>query len=170
MKRFTLLLLFIIGMVITCGFVIVSSNVDTKKQYVTDSVLNEANVFNSLIAMGIKYPEVVMSQIMLESSNLTSRLCIKNNNLLGMTVASKRETTAINKAGYAKYRTWIESILDYKLYQDYILSKHNLNTRKKYIAFLHKNYAKDKNYSNTLTAMSKEYELRNPYNFGYFGY
>lgn len=168
MKRFTLLLLFIVGVVISSGFAIISENSDIKKESRIDSVLNETNVYSSLIKLGIKYPEVVMSQIMLESSNLTSRLCIKNNNLLGMTVASKRATTAINKSGYAKYRTWIESVIDYKLYQEYILSKHNLNTKKKYIAFLHKNYAKDKNYRNTLINMSKEYELRNTLNFGSF--
>ena len=147
----------------------VIGNVDSEKEsIVMDSTLalNEVNVYNALIYYHIKYPDVVMSQIMLESSNLTSRLCIKNNNLLGMTVPTKRQTTAINKKGYAKYKFWLESIVDYKFYQDAILSKHNLDTKKKYIAFLHKNYAKNNKYKNTLTYMSKEYELRNTYYVG----
>lgn len=165
MKKITLLLIFIIGVIITTGIVMVSNNNINKKVSVINLVLNKNNVYNALIMSGIKYPDVVMSQIMLESSNLTSNLCLKNNNLLGMTVASKRHTTAINKTGYAKYRSWIESIVDYKLYQDYIMSRHKLNTKNKYIAFLHKNYAKDKRYGIILLKMSKKYELRNTYYF-----
>jgi uncharacterized FlgJ-related protein len=166
MKKFTLLLLLTAGSFVTTGFVMVS-NVDTKKQEIAiDSALNEDNVYKTLIKCGIKYPEIVMSQIMLESSNLTSRLCLKNNNLLGMTVPSKRSTLALNKSGYAKYKSWFESVLDYKLYQDYILSKNNLDTKKKYIAFLNRNYAKDKRYKNTITSMSKEYEIKNTYYLG----
>ena len=118
-----------------------------------------------LLLNNVKYPEVVLSQIMIETGYLTSKLCKVNNNLLGMMVPSKRETTAINNKGFAKYTNWIDCILDYKLYQDYILSRNKIDTKKEYIAFLHKNYAKSPNYKKRLTELSKDYELRNPYNF-----
>jgi uncharacterized FlgJ-related protein len=123
--------------------------------------LNEENVYFAIITLGIKYPEVVMSQVMLESNSLKSKLCKNNNNLSGMTVPSKRETTAKNKKGYAKYTSWLESIIDYKLYQDYILSKHKITSRKQYIAFLHKNYAKSPHYKVTITKMAKYYSSVN---------
>jgi uncharacterized FlgJ-related protein len=130
-----------------------------------DTTLNEQNVYLALLINNIKFPEVVISQIMIESGNLTSRLCKKNNNLLGMTVASKRETTALNKKGYAKYKSWLDCILDYKLYQDYILSKNQINNKNQYIVYLHKNYANAPDYKQKLTFLSKKYELRNSFNY-----
>ena len=127
--------------------------------------LNEANIYLALLMNNVKYPEVVISQIMIETGWLTSRLCKANNNLLGMMVPSKRETTAINEKGFAKYTSWIDCIMDYKMYQDYILSKNHITTKKQYIAFLHKNYAKSPTYKTRLTQLSKTYELKNPYNF-----
>ena len=129
----------------------------------TDS-LNEQNIYLALLLNDIKYPEVVISQIMIETGYLTSKLCKRNNNLLGMMVPSKRETTAINEGGYAKYTTWIDCILDYKLYQDYILSRHQITSRKQYIAFLHKNYAKSPTYKTRVTQLSELYILKNPFN------
>ena len=164
MKK-TLLILTIIISFITSGFMIVNNNnVETKTSCV-DTALNESNVYYALLMSNIKYPEVVMSQIMIESSHLTSKLCKRNNTLLGMTVPGKRQTTAINDEGYAKYKSWLDCILDYKFYQDYILLRHKLNTKSKYIAFLHKNYAKSANYKSSLINMSKSYELKNYFNF-----
>jgi uncharacterized FlgJ-related protein len=168
MKK-TLLILTIILSFIGSGFIMFNSNnVETKYSY-NDTTLNESNVYITLLRLNIKYPEVVMSQIMIESSHLTSRLCRKNNNLLGMTVPGKRQTTAINEEGYAKYKSWMDCVLDYKFYQDYIMSRHKLNTKSKYIAFLHKNYANSANYKSSLISMSKSYELRNPFNFINYG-
>ena len=116
-----------------------------------------------LLLNNIKYPEVVISQIMIETGWLTSRLCKVNNNLLGMTVPSKRETTAINEKGFAKYTSWIECILDYKMYQDYIFSRNHITSKKQYIAYLHKNYAKSPTYKKRITELSKTYELKNSF-------
>ena len=129
---------------------------------IIDSTLNENNVYTMLLMYNIKYPEVVMSQIMIESAYLKSKLTKRNNNIIGMTVPFKRQTTAINKTGFAKYLSWIDCIQDYKLYQDYILSKNNIQTKKQYISFLHRNYANAPQYKTRLTELSKTYELRNP--------
>jgi len=132
---------------------------------VVDSALTENNIYIMLLLNNVKYPEVVISQIMIETGYLTSKLCKVNNNLLGMMVPGKRETTATNKSGFAKYTNWFDCILDYKLYQDYILSRNKIDNKKQYIAFLHRNYAKSPNYKKRLTELSNKYELRNPYNF-----
>lgn len=132
---------------------------NTEKKYVVDSVLSENNVYNMLLFFNIKYPEVVMSQIMIESAYLKSKLTKRNNNILGMTVPVKRQTTAVNKRGFAKYISWIDCIYDYKLYQDYIMSKNNIRNKKQYITFLHRTYAHAPHYKNRLTTLSKLYEL-----------
>ena len=165
MKKLLLILSVSLSICLTSSYITINNGNNTEIAKI-DSVLTENNVYSTLLRMDIKYPEVVMSQIMLESNNLKSRLCIINNNLLGMTVPSKRKTTAINKKGYAKYRNWIESLIDYKLYQESVLATHNLDTKKKYIAFLNKNYAKSKDYKKIITAMTKNYELRNTYYIG----
>jgi hypothetical protein len=154
---------------IVLGFHVMKTD-ETLKQYniSVDSTLTENNVYNILLLYNIKYPEVVMSQIMIESNYLKSKLTKRNNNILGMTVPVKRKTTAINKSGlYAKYTSWIDCVYDYKLYQDYIFSKNNIQTRKQYIAFLHRNYANTPNYKTILTKLSNSYELRNLYDFNH---
>ena len=156
----------LIGILLSIGFM-TSSFIDgknNKTEIVIDSVLTEQNVYTSLIFFNIKYPEVVMSQIMIESNKFNSKLCKNNNNLFGMTIATKRITTAINKSGYAKYNNWVESVLDYKYYQDYILCHHKIENRTQYIAFLHKNYAHSKTYKDSLTRLSLFYDLKNKLN------
>ena len=151
--------LLLIIYVFVCLFLVSGTNVSNKSEIKIDSTLNEQNVYLFILANNIKYPEIVMSQIMIESAHLKSDLCIDNNNLLGMTVAHKRKTTALNEDGYAEYSHWMESIVDYKLYQDYIMQHNNIDTKKKYISFLQKNYAKSKNYRSHLLTMSRNYEV-----------
>lgn len=62
------------------------------------------------------------AQIILETNSLTSRICLENNNLFGMKLARSRSTTARGiRYKHAYYDNFIESIRDYKLYQDYFL-------------------------------------------------
>jgi uncharacterized FlgJ-related protein len=162
------LILISIGLfiVLSFGCIKAENNKKEKPNVTVDSTLTENNVYTMLLLYNIKYPEVVMSQIMIESAYLKSKLTKRNNNILGMTVPVKRQTTAINKSGlYAKYISWIDCVYDYKLYQDYIFSKNNIQTKKQYITFLHRNYANAPKYKTRLTELSKSYELRNLYNF-----
>lgn len=165
MKKILLLLVLFVCLIATNQF-LKADELTKSKVSAVDSALTENNIYVMLLINNIKYPEVVLSQIMIESGNLTSKLCKRNNNILGMTVATKRETTALNESGYAKYKSWFDCIVDYKFYQDLVFSKHKTMTKKQYIAYLHKNYAKSPTYKTKLTQMSKIYELRNTYNFG----
>ena len=145
--------------IIICLFAINSHNTHNNNNLIiNDTLLTEHNVYTYLILNDIKFPDVVISQIMLESAHLKSKLCKRNNNLLGMTVPSKRETTAINDEGYAKYKSWMDCIIDYKLYQNYILSRHHITTKKQYIAFLQRSYAESKDYKHNLINISRNYE------------
>lgn len=67
--------------------------------------------------------DVVKAQIYLESSGLESRLCIEDNNLIGMKIPGKRETTAsyeipARDGAYAGYASFIDCVEDIKLYQE----------------------------------------------------
>ena len=71
----------------------------------------------------IEHPEIVKQQIALETGMLTSTICAENNNLFGMKEPRVRETTALGtQHGHAYYHNYIDSIKDYKLWQDYSYS------------------------------------------------
>lgn len=102
--------------------------------------------------LGIAYPEIVLAQAKLETGNFTSKIFRENNNLFGMKLARQRETTAIGEQyNHAKYISWVQSIVDYKLWQDKFI--HKTKTRRAYLKYLSENYAQDKKYINKLKQM-----------------
>jgi hypothetical protein len=62
-----------------------------------------------------------------------------------MKVPGRRETTAINKKGYAAYRSWLDCVKDYKLYQDYV-TKNKSVSRAQYVAIISKSYSETPDY------------------------
>ncbi|MDT8401919.1 MAG: glucosaminidase domain-containing protein [Bacteroidales bacterium] len=70
----------------------------------------------------VRFQRVAKAQIILETNSLKSKICLQNNNLFGMKLARSRPTTAKGvRYKHAYYDNFIESIRDYKLYQDYFL-------------------------------------------------
>lgn len=66
----------------------------------------------------IMHPEIVKAQIYEETGNLSSTICLYNHNLFGMRLAYQRETTATGeRSGFATYGSYIESIIDYAIWQ-----------------------------------------------------
>ena len=90
----------------------------------------------------IENSDVVKAQIWLETGNLSSKFCKENNNLFGMKLPKRRQTTAIGKLdGMAYYPSWVHSIADYALWQRYFYKKGN------YYDFLYNHgYAEDPYY------------------------
>jgi len=74
---------------------------------------------------GVINQDYAIAQIRLETGNLTSELCLKNNNLCGMKLAKMRRTTATGQSehGYAIYDNWYDCVRDIRLWQQYYLSK-----------------------------------------------
>jgi len=99
-----------------------------EKQSEIDSLQSELDTLHTLSWENIEYwidtldidhPEIVMQQIMLETGLLESDICRENHNLFGMKEPRVRETTALGtKRGHAYYSNYIDSIKDYKLWQD----------------------------------------------------
>lgn len=94
---------------------------------------------------GIMHPEIVYAQAKIESGNFKSHIFREGNNLFGMKLATSRPTTAIGEiSGHALYQNWMQSVIDYALYQSAYLRK--LKSKDNYLDYLHQNYASDKTY------------------------
>lgn len=115
-------------------------------------VLNWDNIEFWIDTLDIAHKEIVMRQIALETGNLTSDICLYNHNLFGMKEPRVRNTTAIGtKRGHAYYSNYIESIKDYKLWQD----DRRAHEYDDYYALLHSvGYAEAVHYINALKSIS----------------
>ncbi len=95
----------------------------------------------------IKYPETVLSQAILETGNFTSGIFKENHNLFGMKVAGSRPTSAIGtNRNHAQYRNWKESVVDYALFQSFIIAKLPSNNRQEYRTYIQKFYSTTADY------------------------
>ena len=105
--------------------------------------------------IGIEHPHIVLAQMKLESGNYTSKLALENNNYFGMKQPRKRATTSIGeKNGYASYKSWVHSVLDYALWQkEYARGL----TENQYLDSLG-SYAEDKSYTLKIKKLSKNLE------------
>lgn len=102
--------------------------------------------------IGVAHPDIAIAQARLETGNFTSKVFKENNNLFGMKLAKSRPTTAItDRNNHASYKDWVQSVLDYKLWQDNVVKKHR--SRRAYLKYLAENYAEDKQYINKLKQM-----------------
>lgn len=105
--------------------------------------------------IGIEHPHIVLAQMKLESANYTSKLALENNNYFGMKQPRKRATTSIGeKNGYASYKSWVHSVLDYALWQKEYARE---LTENQYFDSL-SSYAEDKNYTFKIKKLSKNLE------------
>ncbi|MES3016878.1 MAG: glucosaminidase domain-containing protein [Bacteroidota bacterium] len=95
----------------------------------------------------IKYPETVLSQAILETGNFTSDIFKENHNLFGMKVAGSRPTSAIGtNRNHAQYRNWKESVMDYALFQSFIIAKLPSNNKEEYRTYIQKFYSTTSDY------------------------
>lgn len=115
------------------------------------------NLAKEIVKQNIKHPDVALAQSMLETGHFKSRVFIENNNLFGMRKPEIRKTTAVGeKNNHALYDSWIDSVKDYKLWQD----ARNLSglSKNEYIDKLRKIYCmppkcSSKNYSATVNSL-----------------
>jgi flagellum-specific peptidoglycan hydrolase FlgJ len=108
---------------------------------------NQREVYEELVRLDVKFPDVVLAQTILESGNFSSKVAKQNNNLFGMRMPKIRETTAIGQRyGYARYYNWKDSVKDYKLWQEALLKKYPNMTRGQYKSYINRIYSIGKNY------------------------
>jgi uncharacterized FlgJ-related protein len=108
---------------------------------------NQREVYEELVRLDVKFPDIVLAQTILESGNFSSKVAKQNNNLFGMRMPKVRETTAIGQRyGYARYYNWKDSVKDYKLWQEALLKKYPNMTRGQYKSYINRVYSTGKNY------------------------
>lgn len=112
---------------------------DTIHNIISDSLL-----YNEIKRIGIKFPEIVFKQALLETGYFKSKLFRHNNNLFGMKHPRNRITISRgNLNGYAYYSSWKESVIDYGLWQRYNFTD---GTEVDYYNLLKNVYAEDNKY------------------------
>jgi uncharacterized FlgJ-related protein len=117
-----------------------------------DLPFSPSNMIAIMNEIGILYPDIVMAQAKIETGHFTSKVFRENHNLFGMKLARQRSTTAIGEQyNHAEYTSWRQSVVDYKLWQDKVLTK--VKSRRAYLRYLHKNYAENKQYVNLIKKM-----------------
>lgn len=161
MKEINLLIWTIVGILvgIFISILIRQETVKTDEYYyqpyVEDIYFSDKELKHYLRQVNIKFPEIVYAQILLETGNFQSDVFKKYNNLFGMKVSFIRPTTALYyENGYAVYRNWRESVLDYALYQAYYHD--SIKSSEDYYNIL-KNYAEDSLYIKKIKFLSSQW-------------
>ena len=107
------------------------------------------NLMDYIKKCGIKFPEIVYRQALLESGRFTSDIYTEGNNLFGMKLAKQRPTTAIGEyMGHAKYDSWKSSVQDYALFQSAFMR--DCKTEDQYYSKLGRSYAENDKYISLL--------------------
>lgn len=106
--------------------------------------VNDDLVIALMKELEVQHPHIALAQMKLESGNYKSSLTKSNNNYFGMRHPVQRLTVSLgSKNGYARYRNWAFSVLDYSLWQ----RRYAWNlTEEEYLQKLGKVYAEDKKY------------------------
>lgn len=174
LKRFVLKLIVFV-FIIFCGFVMYKFYIKSPKVILVEpkkeirngliinkdiiiipaerAVLTKDNLDYFASEMGIKYWYYVRKQIIMESG-FSSDLLIYGNNLFGMKLPGQRETTAIGEIyGYAKFKHWVYSLYDYKLWQDLKMRTIPMKEGETYPQWLERiGYAESETYSSKFDA------------------
>lgn len=106
--------------------------------------INAERVLTLLDTLNVEHPHIVFAQMRLESGNFKSDLAKNNDNFFGMKYPRQRATVALGMdRGYAYYRSWSYSVLDYAIWQRRYASG---LTEDEYLEMLSEKYAEDKAY------------------------
>ncbi len=124
------------------------------KPAIDSTKLNKELLINYLVTQKIPHPEVAYAIIRTES-NMCSNIFKSNNNLFGMKQPGVRPTLSKGpKYGFASFEKWQHSVLDYKLYLEFV-GGHKM-TRDSYLSHLDRNYA-HKGYSTHIIKFFDEF-------------
>lgn len=113
----------------------------------------DSTALSLIVRLKIQHPHIALAQMKIESGNYSSNVSKEYNNYFGMRHPAQRLTVSLgNKNGYAHYRDWAYSILDYALWQRRYA--YNLS-EEEYLYKLAQVYAEDTNYRNKVEKLSK---------------
>ena len=136
------------------------SNNDPNTLFIDYGKVSYGSLYLKLLHSGIKYPDVVFAQAVIESAHFTSDVFKSENNLFGMKHPARRQTLSEGKAesGYASYDSWTTSVEDYKLWQHSILQNRECKTKMEYLSLLGRVYATDPRYVKVLKRVMLDHQ------------
>jgi uncharacterized FlgJ-related protein len=116
--------------------------------------LTDKEVLDYIISLNIRFPKVVLAQAKLETGNYKSHVFQTKKNLFGMKLARSRPTTGQGSgAGYAHYKSWKESVIDYALLQTSYYR--HCRTEQQYMEQLQRTYCENNMYIAHLRELMK---------------
>lgn len=125
--------------------------------YDINDPISEEKVRIYLKQLHVRYVDVAIAQMKLESASMTSKVFREGNNLFGMKLAEKRPTTALGvRNNHAYYSHWRQSCIDYALFQAYCMDLDNISSEETWIKFIGRIYAEDLSYHNKIVKMMKK--------------
>ena len=140
------------------SFNVQSQTIKSDTVYLSVDSINHRRLYDEIKNQGILYPDIVFAQGILESGHFKSDLFRNNNNLFGMRQPKVRKTTATGKRkGYAVYANWIESVRDYKLWQDNLKTKYK-KSKKSYLGYIGSTYCECRHYTSQVNNIIKKYK------------
>jgi uncharacterized FlgJ-related protein len=130
---------------------VTQQSVSTQIVYDLNDPFSEIKVRDYLRQLHVKYPEVAIAQMKLESANGSSKIFQEGNNLFGMKLAEHRPTTALGeKNGHAYYSHWRQSCIDYAMWQGFVEDPENISSESSWVNYISKFYSKDDSYKQKL--------------------
>lgn len=130
--------------------------------YDINDPFSEIKVRKYLHELHVKYVDVAIAQMKLESASGTSKVFKEGNNLFGMKMPSKRPTTALGvKNGHAYYSHWRMSCIDYALFQAYTMDLDNISSEMDWLNYIGRVYAEDSQYKKKLLAIKSQDKTSN---------
>lgn len=107
--------------------------------------ITDKELFDYIVQLNIRFPKVVLAQAKLETGNYKSHVFKTKKNLFGMKLARSRPTTGQGSgAGYAHYKSWKESVIDYALLQTSYYR--HCRTEQQYMEQLQRTYCENNMY------------------------
>lgn len=124
-----------------------------------NDLISPQAVYDYMKELHIKFPEIVWSQVALETG-FNSDIFLENHNLFGMKEAASRPNIQSGKErGHAVYSTWKESVADYAMWQS-STGVWKLKNEDAYFNYLGQKYAEDPQYVFKVKAIRMNFEAQ----------
>jgi len=104
----------------------------------------------------IKYKDITIAQFILETGNNKSKLA-KHNNIFGIKYNRKFANGKIGS--YATYKSIEDCISHYIFIQNYFSKKYKILSKKDYLWFLKKKYARSTSYTKQVVKIASKYKI-----------
>ena len=137
------------------------SNTQSQILYDINDPFSQEKVRIYLKELHVRYIDVAVAQMMLESASGTSKIFREGNNLFGMKYPVRRATTALGERnGHAYYSHWRKSCEDLALFQNFIANPENMDSESAYLDYIGRVYAEDGSYRKKLIKIKNSFRTK----------